>query len=646
MLAEAEEKAKNDLALYVAHNCRPQRPVKLKSGGAKENFPVVCVIAAPRQGKSLFLDMVANNLEQLHRTSCCVRISFNSKTQIEMALDTGSLEKVRSAFWIRVLYSLLEMRGVQEELLALRGYSFSKWIDHSFVVRAIAALGFPTGPLIVLADELSKLCDSIKGASFEKDALSSITAVCANGLLVASGFHREFGSRFASTSGRPVEYIHLPLADKVNRAEFSPLKAQLEEQFPTSKLPVALYEWTKLSPGLLGLWLENCLTKPDNKPSSIELLRPPIVQTISAKLETSPHDLATALVAHWRLAANAESGEKARKMLAEVKAFDFYLHTSRNLSEAILNPFLLMHPDLEAQPFGDILQSEVATMFSKDFSEWDATAKGKALEGIIVASLAIRLACINNAMTLKRFISLTCGRCVRTFASTTPANDNCAIVPPVSDGSTPRAVVKAVEAFPCAWSAESFNAGTVPNLLAKRIDEGVQLLRGETAAFKMTESFHAGCDVGALLVLANDERALLLFEARYKSPSSSERFHNNDEAEPSRKAFRTLNCLMAAGGAANKCISENRITRVVFVYCASNRNVDFAETFSKSDTDPEQHSLSALGARWKLTYPECAVSLHALGSSHGDDNDGWKNLLMQSLYYIVPDLNEQADIKK
>ena len=51
-------------------------------------------------------------------------------------------------------------------------------------------------------------------------------------------------------------------------------------------------------------------------------------------------------------------------------------------------------------------------------------------------------------------------------------------------------------------------------------------------------------------------------------------------------------------------------------------------------------------AWWKLTYPECAVSLHALGSSHGDDNDGWKNLLMQSLYYIVPDLNEQADIKK
>jgi hypothetical protein len=66
--------------------------VRLNRGPEKEKYPVTCVIAAPRQGKSLFLDMVANNLGRLHKDCCVVRISFNSKTPFDETLESGSLE--------------------------------------------------------------------------------------------------------------------------------------------------------------------------------------------------------------------------------------------------------------------------------------------------------------------------------------------------------------------------------------------------------------------------------------------------------------------------------------------------------------------------------------------------------------------------
>ena len=69
------------------------------------------------------------------------------------------------------------MRGVDEPLDDLRDRAFSKWVDFSFALTAIKALGFRRGPLVIVADELSRLCDSWKGTPYKNAALCSIMAL-------------------------------------------------------------------------------------------------------------------------------------------------------------------------------------------------------------------------------------------------------------------------------------------------------------------------------------------------------------------------------------------------------------------------------------------------------------------------------------
>ena len=172
-------------------------------------------------------------------------------------------------------------------------------------------------------------------------------------------------------------------------------------------------------------------------------------------------------------------------------------------------------------------------------------------------------------------------------------------------------------------------------------------------------------------------RALLLFETKYYKESDhtckKQVVREAMQAAPSVKALLALRGLLHNEPDGSNYITRCKIRRIVLVFCVSNTSsvafklahiggvvhttqaaeTDFAANQGE-DESPNQGGVSP-GSRKKslkdlckeVQALGCTVSLHAVDASGSGDasaaeNAVWKSLLMQSLYYVVPDMEGDA----
>jgi hypothetical protein len=109
----------------------------------KELQPVYSVIATPRQGKSLFLDVVGAMLHEKHKgVATVVPISFNSGTQFGSSsslTDAG----VCHEFWGRVVFELVRMGNPELEFSDFVAACGLLCADSYLAVEVAKKLGTP-----------------------------------------------------------------------------------------------------------------------------------------------------------------------------------------------------------------------------------------------------------------------------------------------------------------------------------------------------------------------------------------------------------------------------------------------------------------------------------------------------------------------
>jgi hypothetical protein len=161
-------------------------------------------------------------------------------------------------------------------------------------------------------------------------------------------------------------------------------------------------------------------------------------------------------------------------------------------------------------------------------------------------------------------------------------------------------------------------------------NEYVTRLLGRKDGFvvHMSHEFNPGCDVAMVLPVrepgGRSGKVVFLFECRYWNKVGEN--VADKVIEPSRKALLALDDLRKSL-TANSCTD---VVKVVFVYCLSSNNVQDAKFdlhFRSKDSE------MTLGAMCQCF--QCPVSLHLVRSE-----EELKRLLMHSMYFILPDMDE------
>ena len=239
--------------------------------------------------------------------------------------------------------------------------------------------------IAVVVDEFSKCLKDTEKDTVPKQ-LSTITnqIYSKNDCVVFSGFSLNDENIVTTSSGRPVQSFFLRPVFSYNRHEFEPLLQNIKKYYTNQSFPHYLYECTKFSPGLLGLWLEMLCKK--KKVASIVDLCPPIVQCTAKKVEAEP----SFFDCYWiHLFTNPRFPYK-NKYLDKYERDDVIIRMDRDLG--FLNPFLLLHPKvfqyLTSNNYMCHLFECVQTAFTP--LTWVPHTKGKALETLIVAALGLR----------------------------------------------------------------------------------------------------------------------------------------------------------------------------------------------------------------------------------------------------------------
>ena len=621
--------------------------IKFSNLDAKEAHPVWAVIAAPRQGKSLFLDEVAAKLQKEYPKKCVVSISFNSKTQYE-AVGNATVELFQSEFWGRVIFTLLrDFECIEDRFEDFHSEKFFRRMDSAKAKHAARKLGCGD-EFIIVADEFSSLFDHLLKESDDPNetasqksekrrvALSKLTTPIYNGsgLLILSGFQAEFGSRFGSVSRRPVNFVHLPMATQSSRHEYEQLKTALQKEYERlrAKLPTALYEWTKFSPGLLGLWLEKM--KEDSTLLAVaDNLSPPFTESLHGA------EFGERVAQYWRHVANANSTDEAMTLLGDLEKRAMYLHHSISPGRGFLNPFILARSaSLDSLTSHNQMIRKLRDKFQAP--NWTRKEKGKVLEQAVLLALSLRLAYTAEGTTLSKFIENTCGAAPAHLTFGTYDDENVTLC---LDGSYEK--VTKLQMFPRA--AES------------RREENISFLCGpKTGTFSMQASNNAGCDLGVKLHVRDlrvaagpPQTVLLLFETRYHSSadnsdidkaavSNRSKDRPNDPSQgPSKKAWLCLDGLLKQDQGGKCYIKEGNIRRVALAYCISNKSaVDFDMEYKPNRESPRLAELCE-----QVRDLGCTLSLHAVNNDVAADDNVWRSLLMQSLYYVVPDMDVDAE---
>ena len=93
-------------------------------GGAKELHPVHSLIAQPRQGKSLFLDVVSERFRQKGRFAVC--ITYNGESKYD-EMDSFP-ESLAFRFWARVVLAIVN--AVQKDVIRWDIFKRSSFIPY------------------------------------------------------------------------------------------------------------------------------------------------------------------------------------------------------------------------------------------------------------------------------------------------------------------------------------------------------------------------------------------------------------------------------------------------------------------------------------------------------------------------------------
>ena len=263
-----------------------------KTGGpAKEDAPLRCIVSAPRSGKTRALDEVAqresaNNPPMMRGQPLVVKklvvnITYNSHTPLREA-ESDPLQFYK-CFWGRFL------RGCAHPLLPnlfkdLVGHDSDTSCTRDDVLKIIKEVyGIDTlDRLVVNVDEFSRVLDLHEGTdkSF-KTEYSSFTSLLSGGAQFAfSGFHTDTVRKFATVSGRPSENYTIPTLSPSDLYKHQTAVCIINAAAVNKKkipFPLADYEASKTSVGLMGFALERCHSGSN---SATELFETPWKQTL------------------------------------------------------------------------------------------------------------------------------------------------------------------------------------------------------------------------------------------------------------------------------------------------------------------------------------------------------------------------------
>ena len=260
---------------------------------AKENHPIYCVVAAPRQGKSLLLDVLCSSIR--YTGTLAVSITYNSATPYTE--KDSSLLTCAPRFWARVVYTIANAFGANLGWLSFQNSSFISLLTLNRVLELVNMClpQYSNKGIVVAADEFSKVVKGLRSKSELQDdqislILSSITEPIYSrpcSALIVSGFVVQDLQWLMTASSRPLTMLWLNPAVQSTWEQYYPILEELKKRYPKAgTFPFALYEWTKFSPGLLGLWLE--MHKATCPILSIDQLNPPVVGALAKKLAREP----------------------------------------------------------------------------------------------------------------------------------------------------------------------------------------------------------------------------------------------------------------------------------------------------------------------------------------------------------------------
>ena len=221
---------------------------------AKENHPIYCVVAAPRQGKSLLLDVLCSSIR--YTGTFAVSITYNSATPYTE--KDSSLLTCAPRFWARVVYTIANAFGANLGWLSFQNSSFISLLTLNRVLELVNMClpQYSNKGIVVAADEFSKVVKGLRSKSELQDdqislILSSITKPIYShpcSALIVSGFVVEDLQLLMTASSRPLTMLWLNPAVQSTQEQYYPILEELKKTYPKAgTFPFALYEWTQSS---------------------------------------------------------------------------------------------------------------------------------------------------------------------------------------------------------------------------------------------------------------------------------------------------------------------------------------------------------------------------------------------------------------
>eukprot|EP00731_Ephydatia_muelleri_P012112 Em0006g1006a len=594
---------------------------------AKENHPIYCVVAAPRQGKSLLLDVLCSSIRCTG--TLAVSITYNSATAYTE--KDSSLLTCAPRFWARVVYTIANAFGANLGWLSFQNSSFISLLTLDRVLELVKMClpQYSTKGIVVAADEFSELVKCLRSNSELQDVpliLSSITKPIYThpcSALIVSGFVVKDPELLMTASSRPLTMLWLNPAVQSTREQYYPILEELKKRYPEAgTFPFALYEWIKFSPGLLGLWLEKLnATTPI---VSIAQLNPPVVRTLAMKLGEEPSFFAEYWKECFDLMTENLLGLKCLRKYEQFYSLIHLVPPDNQHLLGFLNPFLVIHESIRVNY--SVAERNVFQKLESAFTTvpWDAHAKGDALEMLVVSALQLRqIHTHSSSFSFSEVLSALCGvlHYHSHLSSLTISTMGVKFRSTLATG---------VESFPCHDSSCVNKGDAKPTRNTFCYDKERKEARRIAAigAIKShgiihpTSVMNKGCDI--ILVLNFEDKskgcALIIFEAKYFSSTTF-----LDESTPSTKARMVLEGLLKNPNPLEGC----NVSHVCFTLCVTNgANV----TYDVASLDQCIKDLKDQGI---------SVSLHSVSTK-----EQWMSLLSPTLYFALPDIDEHTNFTK
>lgn len=244
------------------HTCSSNR------GNVKENYPFICVVNPPRHGKSLLLDRLFLNRNDV----CVVEMTYNSTTNLTD--QEGKSSKIALYyFWLRFIHAVIPFEYSLFELPVIVGlFDESKnynllWamniLKDVFNMRPFNNVDGTSKSLLIAVDEFSKLVDTAQKwnedeRKFFINSLQNEHKAKRFVRFVFTGFNRGITKLMEASSAQVMTFA-LSLCDF---SSAKPLLKKIKEKYDEDsnhheiKFPSLLYEVVKSTPGLVGLWAE------------------------------------------------------------------------------------------------------------------------------------------------------------------------------------------------------------------------------------------------------------------------------------------------------------------------------------------------------------------------------------------------------